>query len=97
MGKNVKGRDWYDKEWYIRKGIKLNLNHFVIRARDSGYWHKEEMAKAEFRALLSQKIDMVKMDYVISDIRRFIRDPKVLEIWSAQYFHDIVDKLQIGR
>ncbi|WOC53098.1 hypothetical protein BPO_p0015 (plasmid) [Bergeyella porcorum] len=25
---NVKGRDWYDLEWYIQKGISLNLTIF---------------------------------------------------------------------
>lgn len=35
---NVKGRDWYDMKWYIKKGIPLDLNHFVLRARDSGDW-----------------------------------------------------------
>jgi len=94
-GENVKGRDWYDMEWYIRKGVKLNLNHFMIPARDSGNWDKEQITEAEFKNLLSQKIDTVKMNYVISDIRRFIRDPKVLDIWSPQYFHDLVNKLQI--
>ena len=28
----VKGRDWYDLEWYIKKGVPLNLSHFVLRA-----------------------------------------------------------------
>ncbi|WP_448700872.1 nucleotidyl transferase AbiEii/AbiGii toxin family protein [Mucilaginibacter sp. AW1-3] len=94
-GTNVKGRDWYDMEWYIRKGIPLNLAHFVIRATDSGDWNKEEITESEFRELLKQKIDTVKMDYVINDIRRFIKDPKALDIWSPKYFHDLVAKLKI--
>lgn len=94
-GTNVKGRDWYDMEWYIRKGIPLNLAHFAIRAKDSGDWNKEEIIESEFRELLKQKIDTVKMDYVINDIRRFIKDPTTLDIWSPQYFHDLVAKLKI--
>ncbi|SDF81911.1 Nucleotidyl transferase AbiEii toxin, Type IV TA system [Mucilaginibacter pineti] len=94
-GTNVKGRDWYDMEWYIRKGIPLNLKHFVIRAKDSSDWDKDEITEAEFRELLKQKIDAVKMDYVVNDIRRFIKDPKVLDIWSPQYFHDLVSKLKV--
>ncbi|MBC7398469.1 MAG: nucleotidyl transferase AbiEii/AbiGii toxin family protein [Mucilaginibacter sp.] len=94
-GTNVKGRDWYDMEWYIRKGIPLNLAHFVIRAKDSGDWDKEKITESEFRELLKQKITTVKMDYVINDIRRFIKDPKALDIWSPQYFHDLVAKLKI--
>ena len=26
----VKGRDWFDMEWYIRKGVPLHLDHFFI-------------------------------------------------------------------
>ncbi|MES2267487.1 MAG: nucleotidyl transferase AbiEii/AbiGii toxin family protein [Bacteroidota bacterium] len=94
-GTNVKGRDWYDMEWYIRKGVALNLAHFVIRAKDSGDWDKDTITEAEFRHLLKEKIDIVKMDYVIADIRRFIRDPKVLDIWSPEYFHELVGKLKV--
>jgi hypothetical protein len=94
-GTNVKGRDWYDMEWYIRKGIPLNLKHFVIRAKDSGDWDKDSITETQFRELLKQKIDTVKIDYVVNDIRRFIKDPKVLDIWSPQYFHDLISKLKI--
>ena len=92
---NVKGRDWYDMEWYIKKGIPLNLSHFVIRAKDSGDWDEDTITEVEFRKLLSDKIDTVKMDYVVNDIRRFIKDPRVLDIWSPSYFHDLVCKLKI--
>ena len=27
----VKGRDWYDFEWYVRNGIKLNFAHLQER------------------------------------------------------------------
>lgn len=94
-GENVKGRDWYDMEWYIRKRIPLNLNHFLIRAKDSGDWKKDTISEAEFRELLAQKIDTVKMDYVINDIKRFIRDTNRLAIWSAKYFHDLANNLKV--
>jgi hypothetical protein len=94
-GENVKGRDWYDMEWYIRKGIPLNLNHFLIRAKDSGNWKKDAVTEAEFRELLAKKIDTVKMDYVINDIKRFIRDTNKLAIWSPKYFHDLVNSMKV--
>jgi len=94
---NVKGRDWYDMEWYIKKGIPLNLSHLVIRAKDSGDWDRDDMTEEEFSKLLSDRIDSVKMDYVINDIRRFIKDPRVLDIWSPQYFHDLMSNLKVSR
>lgn len=94
-GENVKGRDWYDMEWYIKRGTPLNLNHFLLRAKDSGDWHKDTITETEFRELLDTKIDAVKINYVINDIKRFIRDSSTLVIWSPQYFHDIAGQLKI--
>ena len=94
-GENVKGRDWYDMEWYIRKGIPLNLNHFLIRAKDSGDWKEDTITEAEFLELLSKRIDLVKMNYVINDIKRFIPDANKLAIWSPKYFHDLVNNLKV--
>lgn len=94
-GTNVKGRDWYDMEWYIKKGIKLDLSHFLTRAQDSGDWKEEKISEKEFRELLSQKIDTVNMEFVKRDVIRFIKDPEQLDIWSSTYFHDLVSHLQI--
>lgn len=96
-GKNVEGRDWYDMEWYIRKGITLNLSHFLSRAKDSGDWEKETITEAEFRELLAEKIDTVNMRYLKDDIKRFIRDQKALEIWDASYFHQLAEHMKIQR
>jgi predicted nucleotidyltransferase component of viral defense system len=96
-GTNVKGRDWYDMEWYIRKGYQLNLEHFLLKAIDSGDWQKKTMSEVEFRELLAAKIDSVKLEFVKADISRFIKNPKVLEIWSASYFHDLTAKLKIQK
>ncbi|MDB5006035.1 MAG: hypothetical protein JWP45_428 [Mucilaginibacter sp.] len=94
-GENVKGRDWYDMEWYIRKGIPLNLDHFLMRAKDSDDWKKDTISETEFRELLTKKIDTVKMNYVINDIKRFIRNADALAIWSPNYFHDLVNSLKV--
>jgi predicted nucleotidyltransferase component of viral defense system len=93
---NVKGRDWYDMEWYIKKGVILNLGHFLLRARDSGNWEKETISEEEFRELLKQRIDTVDFTRVKADISRFIPNPKVLDIWSANYFHDLAGHLKIA-
>jgi len=92
---NVKGRDWYDMEWYIKKGIPFDLTHFLFRAQDSGDWSAATISEEEFRTLLSDKIDVVNFDYVKADAGRFIANTAILEIWSAKYFHDLVEHLKI--
>jgi len=94
--KNVKGRDWYDLEWYIKKGFQMNLNHFILRALDSNDLKDKNLTKAEFLLMVHQRIEDVDLNMAKSDIIRFVRNPETLEIWSKKYFHDLVDKIQIA-
>lgn len=93
---NVKGRDWYDTEWYIKKGVPVNLKHFLKRAKDSGDWTKETITAAELKELLNSKFSTMDMNRVKADISRFIPDPAVLQIWSVQYFQDLLAHLKIS-
>lgn len=90
----VKGRDWYDMEWYIKRGVSLNLTHFLVRARDSGDWKEETITQTELIGLLQEKIATLAFNNVKEDIVRFIPDDKVLAIWSPQYFTDLVQRIQ---
>ncbi len=94
-GKNVKGRDWYDMEWYIRRGTSLNLEHFLLRAKDSGDWQKETMTEEEFLKLLNDRIETVNLETAKNDAKRFISDPKTLDIWTKNYFKDLIKNLNI--
>lgn len=88
-GNRVKGRDWYDMEWYIRKSVPLNLEHLAVRAKDSGNWESGTMKKEDFFKLLDDRIASVSMEQVKEDILPFIKDYTKLDIWSATYFRDI--------
>lgn len=90
----VKGRDWYDMEWYIKRGVPINLTHFLVRARDSGDWKEETITQTQFIDLLQEKIATLSFNNVKEDIVRFIRDDKALEIWSPKYFSDLVERIQ---
>lgn len=92
----VKGRDWYDLEWYIKKGTPLNINHFLMRAIDSGHRQEEEMTKEQFLEILHQKIDTVSFDSIKEDAARFISDGSVINIWNKQYFTDLVKHLKFN-
>lgn len=94
-GKNVKGRDWYDLEWYIRKGYSMNLHHFTRRAIESGDWSSIEMSEKEFLDILQNRITQVDIRIAKDDIRRFIKDSQKLNIWSQQYFLDLVKNLKL--
>jgi predicted nucleotidyltransferase component of viral defense system len=90
----VKGRDWYDFEWYIRKGIPLNLQHFLQRAKDTGDWQKDSISEQQVLQLLKDKIDIISINKVKDDVVRFIKDEKTLDIWNKTYFENLVEKIK---
>jgi hypothetical protein len=85
----VKGRDWYDMEWYIRKGVRFNKKHFIQRALDSNDLSITEISNAEFLQLLREKIEATSIDAVREDVIRFIDDEdKVLSMPPIINSHD---------
>lgn len=90
----VKGRDWYDLEWYIRKGIPLDVSHFLHRAKDTGDWQEENITSAQIIELLKEKINSVSFSSIKEDVVRFIKDDDTLKIWSPAYFNDLLEKLK---
>ncbi|WHF51862.1 nucleotidyl transferase AbiEii/AbiGii toxin family protein [Chryseobacterium gotjawalense] len=92
--KRVKGRDWYDLEWYIKKGTPLDLDHFLLRAQDTDDWQGETINEAQVIQLLEEKIKSVNFASVKEDVIRFIPDSSVLDLWGEQYFLDLIKKLK---
>jgi len=95
-GKNrVKGRDWFDLEWYIRRGTLLHLEHLKKRALDSGDWSGKTFTKEDLMHLLGSKIDSVSFNRIKEDIVKFIPDSRVLDIWSPAYFREMLKQIRI--
>ena len=91
----VKGRDWFDFEWYVRKGTSMNLSHFISRAMQSGNLHEEHLSEPEFRQLLHQRIDALDVAAAKNDVSRFVKDVEALKIWSHDYFHALTKRMHI--
>jgi predicted nucleotidyltransferase component of viral defense system len=90
----VKGRDWYDMEWYIQKGITMNISHFLMRASETNDWQEVSISKEQILDLLKDKINSVSFNAVKDDVRKFIRNDEQLKIWNAKYFYDLVEKMK---
>lgn len=91
----IKGRDWFDFEWYVRRGAALNLTHFAERAKQSGHWQGSTLNEQDFRLLLVQKIETLDVENAKLDVLPFIKDSKVLDIWSRDYFMQLAHRIKI--
>jgi len=90
----VKGRDWYDLEWYIKKGIPLDVNHFLTRAKDTNDWKDNSISNEQIIELLDAKIKSVSFSSIKEDVVKFIQNDDALNIWSPEYFKDLIEKIK---
>ncbi|MEO9257072.1 MAG: nucleotidyl transferase AbiEii/AbiGii toxin family protein [Crocinitomicaceae bacterium] len=90
----VKGRDWYDLEWYIKKGILLDVNHFLTRAKDTNDWKDNNISNEQIIELLDAKIKSVSFSSIKEDVVKFIQNDDALNIWSPEYFKDLIEKIK---
>ena len=84
----VKGRDWYDFEWYVRHNIPLDFAHLAERVRQ---FNNEEIEREAFMAQLKDRLASANINQVKSDVLPFVRNPKELDIWSNDYFVQLAD------
>lgn len=90
-GQRVKGRDWYDFEWYIRNRIPLDFNHFRQRAID---FNGEDLSTLQFMDKLREHLSRTDMTMVKNDVLPFVKNPSELNIWSNDYFVQLVGMME---
>lgn len=87
----VKGRDWYDFEWYVKNGVSLDFAHLQERIRE---FNNIEMNKEEFSQLLKERLASTDIKMVKQDVEPFIKNTESLEIWSNDYFLQLADMIK---
>ena len=88
----IKGRDWYDFEWYVRNGIPLDWNHLQERIRQ---FNGQEMTLEEFKTTLRERLSGTDINRVKEDALPFLKNPGELDIWSNDYFLLLADQMTI--
>ena len=89
----VKGRDWYDFEWYVRNGIALDFAHLAERCKQ---FNGEDITPESFKAKLIERLSTADIKQVKEDVLPFVRNPKELDIWSNDYFVQLAEVVKMG-
>ena len=87
----VKGRDWYDFEWYIRHQIPLDFTHLAERALQ---FNGEDITKDSFLEKLKERLSSADINQVKADVLPFVRNTRELDIWSNDYFLKLADMIK---
>ena len=84
----VKGRDWYDFEWYVRNGVALDFAHLAERCKQ---FNGEDITLESFKEKLVKRLSTADIKQVKEDVLPFVRNPKELDIWSNDYFVQLAE------
>ena len=91
----VKGRDWYDFIWYAANHPELHLAHLEQRMRQTEHWKEDEpLTEAAFKEMVTDAIERLDVEQAKKDVFPFLRDPRVLDIWSADFFKAVARQLK---
>ncbi len=91
----VKGRDWYDLVWFIARDIPCSLDYLERRMRQSGFWNKETFTREDLLELFDQKIASLDIKSAKEDILNFINDSSKIDLWSKDFFREIVRAIKV--
>ncbi|MDD3741806.1 MAG: nucleotidyl transferase AbiEii/AbiGii toxin family protein [Bacteroidales bacterium] len=93
----VKGRDWYDFEWYVRNNVELNLAHFAERAFQSNHLSERTISSVDFIKMLKAKIETVDFKNAAAEASVFIKNSSDTDIWSKDYFLQLLPMIKFCR
>jgi predicted nucleotidyltransferase component of viral defense system len=91
----VKGRDFYDFIWYISRNCKLNLAHLEARMIQSGHL-TDTLDLTLLKEMLNERFSQVDFNQAKLDVLPFILNPAELDVWSKDFFVNLISKVAIS-
>ena len=82
-----------DFEWYVRNNITLNFNHLQKRTEQISDLNAQDFTLKVFKKMLKERIENTNIETVKNDVRPFLKKPQEMEIWSREYFLQLVDMI----
>ena len=93
--RRVKGRDWYDVAWYIAKRVPLDLAHLVERAKESAP-EADVSTPEKVVAAFDERIEAIDFEDARADVEPYVMDKSDLDVWCADFFRQMVRKIQFA-
>lgn len=86
-GGRIKGRDFYDFIWYIKKRVIPDLDYLKGKLVESGVLKDENnFSMEDLKVLLTKKFETTDWERAKQDVTPFIKDGRELDLWSAPFF-----------
>jgi hypothetical protein len=86
----VKGRDWFDFDWYVSRNTAVNYPYLSSAINQQGPWQQQNIKINNVWLIeqLKNKINNLDWTMAKTDVARFLRpqDLSSIALWSTDYF-----------
>jgi hypothetical protein len=93
----IKGRDFYDVQWFIARGIPLKKTYFEEKIRNSGL--RDALLKPITREsvieMFKSRILSVDWEQAKADAVKFLRNKDQVKLWSTAFFSDLISNISL--
>ena len=93
----LKGRDWYDFNWYIKNANKPNLSLLQAALMQWGPWEGQDLSIDDewVRDTLLNKISSIDWKEAADDVERFMNPTEraSLQLWNERFFTQKMEQL----
>ena len=93
----LKGRDWYDFNWYVKQKVQPNYAHLQAALDQHGPWQGQSRVHDQswVRSALVEKITSIDWKQAAEDVTRFLNsaEQKSLMLWSDRFFLKKVERV----
>lgn len=90
----IKGRDFYDVQWYLSRNIPVNKKYLSHKMTQSGAL-TGELTLEVLVAMFLKRIDSIDWEQARKDVLPFLRDKKLVDLWSVEYFRSLAGGLRL--
>lgn len=94
----LKGRDWYDFNWYIKQSVSPNMELLKNALLQAGPWEGQKELIVDMswlKDVLQDKIDSIDWERAVSAVAPFLKTSEQpgLALWSTRFFSQKLLKL----
>jgi predicted nucleotidyltransferase component of viral defense system len=90
----VKGRDFYDFQWYMARNIPLKKSYLEEKMRSSGVL-SESLTKDLLISFFEKRVDSIDWESAKQDVLGFLKNKDQVRLWSPTFFKEIIQKINL--
>lgn len=90
----IKGRDFYDVQWYMARNASLKAKYLEEKMQASGVL-SGPLTKNELVQLFEKRVESIDWDQAKKDVDIFLKDKNQISLWSAKFFKDLIQNINL--